>query len=212
MPKLGGVVEEDAESIKQRKKAPIARNPKDAHTMALWSACVDFLDRKVLNLPGIRPFFLSRVLCKQCINFAMCLIDENRGNDKHHQKDIENVVNLEMSNETVAALGPVAAPWVAQNKMQPAVSLSQESSPARNVKNISMRTRSSMDGRDSTTVFRHSDPWHDGTEVTLSLFCYVSYPLHPPSSCSSFLSIVLFLVFKNNIILKRKNISKTKKS
>jgi hypothetical protein len=103
--------------------------------MALWSVYVDFLDWKVLNLPGIRPFLLSRVLGKQCINFIMYLIDENRGNDKHsYQKDIENVLNLEMSNETVAALGPVAAPWVAQNKMQPAASLSQESSPARNVK------------------------------------------------------------------------------
>jgi hypothetical protein len=165
----------------------------------------------VLNLPGIRPFFLSRVLGKQCINFTMCLIDENRGNDKHYQKDIENVVNLEMSSETVAALGPVAAPWVAQNKMQPAVSLSQESSPARNVKNISMQTRLSMDGRDSTTVFLCSDPWCNSMEVTLSLFCYISYPLCPPSSYSSILSIVLFLVFKNNIILKRKNISKTTK-
>jgi hypothetical protein len=140
IPKLGGVIEEDAESVKRRKKAPIAWNTKDTHTMALWSAYVDFLDWKVFNLPGIRPFFISRVLGKQCINFTMCLIDDNRGNDKHHQKDIENVVNLEMSNETVVALGPVAAPWVAQNKMQLAVSLSQESSPARNVKNISMRT------------------------------------------------------------------------
>jgi hypothetical protein len=35
-PKLGGVIEEDAESIKRRQKAPIAWNTKDAHTMALW--------------------------------------------------------------------------------------------------------------------------------------------------------------------------------
>jgi hypothetical protein len=55
----------------------------------------------------------------------MHLIDDNQRNDKHYQKDIESVVNLEMSNETVAALGPVAAPWVAQNKMHPAGSLSQ---------------------------------------------------------------------------------------
>jgi hypothetical protein len=134
IPKLGGVIEEDAESIKRRKKAPIAWNTKDTYTMALWSAYVNFLGSKMLNLPGIRPFFLSRVLGKQCINFTVYLIDESRGNDKHYQKDIENFMNLEMSNQTVAALGPVAAPWVAQNKMQPAVSLSQESSPARNVK------------------------------------------------------------------------------
>jgi hypothetical protein len=34
--KLGGVIEEDDESIKRRKKAPIAWNAKDMHTMALW--------------------------------------------------------------------------------------------------------------------------------------------------------------------------------
>jgi hypothetical protein len=36
MPKLGGVIEEDDESIKQRKKAPIAWNVKDTCAMALW--------------------------------------------------------------------------------------------------------------------------------------------------------------------------------
>jgi hypothetical protein len=93
IPKLGGVIEEDAESIKRRQKAPIAWNTKDTYTMALWSAYVDFLGSKVLNLPGICPFFLSRVLGKQCVNFTMYLIDENRGNEKHYQKDIENVVD-----------------------------------------------------------------------------------------------------------------------
>jgi hypothetical protein len=59
-----------------------------------------------------------------------------------------------------------------------------------------------MDARDWTTEFPRSDPWCDGTDATLSLFSYVSYPLHPPSSCSSFLAIVLFLVFKNIIIFE----------
>jgi hypothetical protein len=72
--------------------------------------------------------------------------------------------------------------------------------------------KASIDGRELTTAFRRSDPWHNSTEVTLSLFCYVSYSLCLPSSHSSFLSVVLFLVFKNNIILKRKNISKQQKS
>jgi hypothetical protein len=33
-PKLRGVIEEDAESITRRKKAPIAWNAKDTHAMA----------------------------------------------------------------------------------------------------------------------------------------------------------------------------------
>jgi hypothetical protein len=36
IPKLGGGIEEDAESIKRRKKAPIAWNAKDTYDMALW--------------------------------------------------------------------------------------------------------------------------------------------------------------------------------
>jgi hypothetical protein len=36
IPKLGGVIEEDDESIKRRKKAPIAWNANDTFTMALW--------------------------------------------------------------------------------------------------------------------------------------------------------------------------------
>jgi hypothetical protein len=59
-----------------------------------------------------------------------------------------------------------------------------------------------MDARDWTTEFLRSDPWCNSTEVTLSLFSYISYPLYPPSSYSSFLSIVLFLIFKNNIIFE----------
>jgi hypothetical protein len=117
IPKLGGVIEEDAESMKRRKKAPIAWNTKD--TYMPWPCGVP-----------VSPFWIGKCLIFLAfvhffINFTMYLIDDNRRNDKHYQKDIESVVNLEMSNESVAALGPVAAPWVAQNKMQPAVSLSQ---------------------------------------------------------------------------------------
>jgi hypothetical protein len=79
-------------------------------------------------------------------------------------------------------------------------------------KNISMRTRLSMDGRESTTASRRSDPSYNSAEVTPSLFCHVSHSLSPPSSHRSFLSIVLFLVFKNNVILKRKKNSKQQKS
>jgi hypothetical protein len=59
-----------------------------------------------------------------------------------------------------------------------------------------------MDPRDWTTEFLRSDPWCNSMEVTLGLFSYVSYLLHPPSSYGSFLSIVLFLVFKNNVIFE----------
>jgi hypothetical protein len=109
MPKLGGVIEEDAESVKRRKKAPIAWNAKDMYMP--WPCGVPastFWIGKCLIFLAFVHFF---------INFTMCLIDDNRRNDEHCQKDIESVVNLEMSNEIVVALGPVAAPWVAQNKM-----------------------------------------------------------------------------------------------
>ena len=111
-PKLGEVIHEDPESIKQRKKGvPIDWNTEDTFTMALWTSYVDFLDWRVINLPGIRPFSLTSVLNQQCIGLTLYLIDENKVTDKHYQRDIETIVHFELSNERAASLGPVAKQW-----------------------------------------------------------------------------------------------------
>jgi Protein of unknown function (DUF1769) len=111
-PQLGQPIYEDPESIRRRKKGILTDwNTTDTYTMALWSSYVDFLDWKVLNLPGIRPFGLSSVLGSQPIYLTMYMIDEKRDSDKHYRKDIDEVVKLELSNGDVSEMGPAAKLW-----------------------------------------------------------------------------------------------------
>lgn len=116
-PKLGTSIEEDPESMKRRKKGvPVDWNLQDTYTMALWSAYVDFLDWRVINLPGIRPFGLSSILGMQPFYLTMYMIDESRANEKHYMKDITNVINLELSNDKEAEKGAHASRWFNENE------------------------------------------------------------------------------------------------
>jgi hypothetical protein len=116
-PVLGTEIVEDAESLKKRKKGiPIEWNTDDTYTMALWSAYVDFLDWRVTGLPGIRPFDLASVISNQSIGFTLYLTDDNRGNDKHYKKDLEYLVDLEVSNGVHSESGPSANKWLATHQ------------------------------------------------------------------------------------------------
>jgi hypothetical protein len=118
-PELGKDIHEAPESIKRRKKGILTDwNTEDTYTMALWSSYVDFLDWKVLNLPGIRPFSLSSVLGTQSINLTMYLIDQKRESDKHFRKDITEIIKLELSNEIMASCGPAATEWKKVHKQR----------------------------------------------------------------------------------------------
>ena len=124
-PELGKPIHEDPESIKRRKKGVLIDwNTKDTYTMALWSAYVDFLDWKVLNLPGIRPFGLSSVLASQPIYLTMYLIEDDRDNDKHYRKDISEIIKIELSNDVVSAKGPDARKWLQTHGRQKQVQIS----------------------------------------------------------------------------------------
>ncbi|GKY95001.1 hypothetical protein MPSEU_000464700 [Mayamaea pseudoterrestris] len=62
VPKLGEEIVEDLELYKQRRKGlQIDWKLDHIYTLSLWSAYVDFLDWRCINLPGIRPFQLSNV-------------------------------------------------------------------------------------------------------------------------------------------------------
>ncbi|KAL7569447.1 hypothetical protein ACA910_009630 [Epithemia clementina (nom. ined.)] len=82
-PSLGKVIVESAESQKSRKKGGgVVWNLEDTYTFALWSAYVDFLQWKCLNLPGIRPFALSSVLGLQHINMTVYEMDDDNNKKK----------------------------------------------------------------------------------------------------------------------------------
>lgn len=159
-PQLGTVIEEDPESMKKRKKGvPVNWNLEDTYTMALWSAYVDFLDWRVINLPGIRPFGLSSVLGTQPFYLTMYMIDDNRDNDKHYQKDITNVINLELSNNKEAERGPSAVKWTNQNERKQKHDL-QRSRQADGQKKVANDSNDVV-GQDALTSKSADDPVED---------------------------------------------------
>jgi Protein of unknown function (DUF1769) len=119
-PTLGDVIYEDPESIKARKKgAPVDWNLEDTYTLALWTAYVDFLEWRVINLPGIRPFELNKVIGPQSVLLTLYLIPKDRSAEKHYRRDITQVVELELCNTHAGLLGEHARNWVARSKHQP---------------------------------------------------------------------------------------------
>jgi hypothetical protein len=112
-PTLGSELYEDPDSIKRRKKGiPIDWNCEDTFTLALWSAYMDWIDWRVINLPGIRPFNLCSVLGNQCVNVTLYMIDENdSANDKHYRKYLQPILDIELSSAEHSKLGTVAQKW-----------------------------------------------------------------------------------------------------
>jgi len=116
-PKLGAEIYEAPDHIKKRKKGGFIKwNTSDTYTMALWSAYVDFLEWKVINLPGIRPFLLSSVLGDQAMVLSFYMIDNDKANEKHYRKDITEVIKLELCNNQKAGVGKWAKEWISQQK------------------------------------------------------------------------------------------------
>jgi hypothetical protein len=117
VPTLGGPIYEDPESLKRRKKGGLIDwNLEDTYTMALWSAYVDFLDWRCINLPGIRPFDLCNVLGHQPIILTLYDIEDDRESDKHYQRDMTNIVRIEMCNAIKSGVGPMARQWMSTHE------------------------------------------------------------------------------------------------
>lgn len=118
-PKLGEIIHEDPEALKARKKgAPIDWNLEDTYTMALWTSYVDFLEWNVINLPGIRPFELNKVIGPQPIYLTLYLIPNDRAAEKHYRRDITQIVELELCNSDTGLLGAYAKKWSAKSNRQ----------------------------------------------------------------------------------------------
>lgn len=118
-PKLGTIIEEDPEHFKNRKKGgTIDWNMEDTYTLALWTSYVDFIDWRVINLPGIRPFELTKVIGPQPILLTLYLIPKERAAEKHYRRDITSVVELELCNTNAGLLGPYAKQWAGKHNQQ----------------------------------------------------------------------------------------------
>lgn len=116
-PTLGGAIEESDESVHRRKKGGTVNwNTSDTYTLSLWSAYVDFLDWKVLNLPGIRPFALSRVIGTQPIYLTLYEVPENA--EKHSTDSIRMICQFEMCNSLVSGVGQYTHEYLCDSGQQ----------------------------------------------------------------------------------------------
>ncbi|CAJ1944567.1 unnamed protein product [Cylindrotheca closterium] len=107
IPELGSELYEDPEAIKQRKRGvDVDWNCEDTYTCALWSAYCDWIDWKIINLPGIRPFELDSVLGPQNVNIVLYMTDQ--GCTTHNRNDLYNILDLEFSCVGHCKLGAVA--------------------------------------------------------------------------------------------------------
>jgi hypothetical protein len=99
-PELGGDIQEDLDHYKKRKagKMKIDFNTEDTYTFALWNANVDWIDWKIVGVPGISSFDLNKILGNQSLSILLYMLDKDRGNHHHYQKDLETIVHLEMSS------------------------------------------------------------------------------------------------------------------
>lgn len=99
-PELGGFIEEDLDHYKARKagKIKIDFNTEDTYTFALWNANVDWIDWKIVGVPGISGFDLNKLLGNQSLSILLYMLDKDRGNTNHFLKDQELIVHLEMSS------------------------------------------------------------------------------------------------------------------
>jgi hypothetical protein len=118
LPNLDSELYESEASIKKRKKGlQIDWNLEDTYTFALWSAYCDFLQWKVLNLPGIRPFSLNSVIGPQPIVLTLYELPDNKDNNgrNHFRCDLVNIVSFEMCHAEHSGKGPATIQWIRSN-------------------------------------------------------------------------------------------------
>lgn len=116
-PELGHEQYESSESIKRRKRTgagSIDWNLEDTYTFCLWSAYMDWIQWKTINLIGIRPFSLCSIVQKQPIYLTVYELagyttqEYRKKRPPHYRKDVCIYTRLELSNSDDKTEGGLA--------------------------------------------------------------------------------------------------------
>ena len=103
IPTLGGDIYESPESIRSRKRGFQGDFPgwnlEYTYTMVVWSAYIDWIAWKCVNLPGIRPFSVGALSGKQAINLSFYSCDDVDEDGKHLVRHKTYFSSLEFSNK-----------------------------------------------------------------------------------------------------------------
>jgi hypothetical protein len=117
LPELGTDIVEDKESRLQRMKGKkIDWNVDDVYTMSFSSMYLDFIDWKLMNFPGLKPFSINTVAGIQPMKLT--LYTHGMGHDemakrKSSAQTQRNIVfSMEVSNANKSVLGKDAKEWL----------------------------------------------------------------------------------------------------
>jgi Protein of unknown function (DUF1769) len=106
-PELGSELFETDASVKRRRKmgaGSVDWNTHDTYTMCLWSAYVDWIKWKSLNVAGVRPFAMGIVTGTQPIYLSVYEVknisnaDYKKKKPAHNRKDLLVYSRLELAN------------------------------------------------------------------------------------------------------------------
>lgn len=122
IPKLGTDIVEDPEHRKHRKKHAMKFNATDTYTLCIWSAYVDFLDWKVVNMPVIRNFSIANFFGDQTIYLTIYTLKNRKyieGEDKeskyggtHNVSDMCRLIDYELSHGEKTRVGKTRRKWM----------------------------------------------------------------------------------------------------
>jgi len=127
IPQLGTDIVEDPELRKYRKKNAMKFNATDTYTLCIWSAYVDFLDWKVVNMPVIRNFSIANFFGDQTIYLSIYTLKNRKfieGEDKeskyggtHNVVDMCRLIDYELSHGEKTRVGKTRRKWMEKVKV-----------------------------------------------------------------------------------------------
>jgi len=134
MPELGKDIVENKESMQQRKKGKkIEWNVDDVYTMSFSSMYLDFIEWKLMNFPGLKPFSVNTVAGIQPIKLTLYTHgmgwDDLVGRKEEVHRNI--VFSMEVSNANKSTLGKDANEWLTREKSKRIPSFSNIQLPER---------------------------------------------------------------------------------
>jgi hypothetical protein len=110
-PRLGDEVHEDPELIVERKKGSgIDYNTHDTYTWCIWSAYIDFLSWKCVNLPAIRPFSIANVNGAQPVSLRFYTLNSSAGG--HLKCEMNIAGDFEIGQRKTTSLGLGTKAWI----------------------------------------------------------------------------------------------------
>jgi len=129
LPALGGDLYERPESIKARKKGGMGDftgwNTEDTYTLVVYSAYIDWLKWKCVNLPGIRPFSLCALCGDQAVNLTTYVHEgDDDPREPHFVKDKRYISSVEFSS-VGKSTGKTIKKWMSLTEAESAIQRSE---------------------------------------------------------------------------------------